>query len=79
MLDKLRRRAVFVNDRADDWYATLADVASALPDLGNRSWHVDVYVRSVGFMGTFRRSRVTGLWLTGRHSLHMTGNDHAAQ
>jgi len=44
-----------------------------LPDLGERSWHVDVFAKPAGWLGTFRRSRETGLWFQGKHSIHIKG------
>jgi hypothetical protein len=43
----------------------------ALPDA--RSWHVEVFDRRVGWLGTYRQSRVTGQWFAGKHSVHMAG------
>ncbi|CAO1648932.1 hypothetical protein NYA9BBAC_00084 [Salinibacterium sp. NYA9b] len=69
-----KRTAAFHADRADSWYFTLMANASTLPDIGNNSWYVDVYVKPIGFLGTFRRSRVTGNWFSGRHHIHSQGN-----
>jgi hypothetical protein len=73
-LDQSSRRAVLVATGLGSWRRQLEDFGDALPDLGDRSWHVDVFDRSVGFLGTFRRSRETGLWFQGRHSVHVAGN-----
>jgi hypothetical protein len=35
---------------------------------------VDVFVRQIGFVGTYRRSRDTGLWFAGQHRYHAVGN-----
>lgn len=35
---------------------------------------VDVYVKPVGWLGTYRRSSVTGLWYRGSHEVHLLGN-----
>ncbi len=67
------RRAVLLLDSMVGWYRALLEQGATLPDLGNRSWHVDVVVRPVGLLGTYRRSRATGLWFAGRHSLHSRG------
>jgi hypothetical protein len=56
------------------WYRQLTTLGAQLPDLGNRSWHVDVVVRTIGFMGTYRHSRRTGLWFNGPHRLHEIGS-----
>jgi hypothetical protein len=71
--DAPTRRAVLMLDVAAGWYAMLARIGATLPDLGAHSWHVDVVVRPIGWLGTFRRSRVTGLWFQGKHSIHMMG------
>lgn len=69
------RHAVFVADKIEGWYAALCGEGAALPELPqSRNWRVDVYVREIGFVGTYRRSRVTGLWFAGRHELHMAGH-----
>lgn len=47
---------------------------ATLPSLGTGSWHVDVVVKPMGWLGTFRRSWVTGLWFQGRHLIHAAGN-----
>jgi hypothetical protein len=65
------RRAVLILDRARGWYNALQQ--TDLPDLGQRSWHVDVVVRPLGWLGSFRKSRETGRWFAGKHSVHMLG------
>lgn len=67
------RRAVLVADSMIGWYGTLIEHGSKLPDIGGSSWHVDVFAKPVGFLGTYRRSRETGIWFTGRHSVHRAG------
>lgn len=71
--DRRRRRAVLVVDSMVGFYGALAEAGSSLPELGNRSWHVDVFSRPVGFLGTYRRSRETGIWFAGRHRYHTLG------
>jgi hypothetical protein len=56
------------------WYTALLQHQDQLPMRGMHSWKVDVYVDSLGKVGTFRRSAATGLWFTGKHSTHMQGN-----
>lgn len=68
-----QRRAVLMLDSMVGWYAELAEQGQRLPDIGSRSWHVDVVIRPVGWLGTFRRSHLTGLWFTGSHSVHAAG------
>jgi hypothetical protein len=68
------RRAVLVTPEADSWYATLGALGDTLKPLHNQSWYVDVFVKTIGFMGTFRRSRSSGLWFSGQHRIHSPGN-----
>lgn len=75
IVDRIERRAIILTDRADSWYFTLKHFGDALPGVQSRSWHVDVIVRSIGILGTFRPSRDTGFWFTGRHSVHVAGSD----
>ncbi len=74
-LDSELRRGLFVADGIDGWYAGLCEAGAGLPSLpDSRNWRLDVYVREIGFVGTYCRSRITGLWFAGRHELHMAGN-----
>ena len=68
-----RREATLVLDSMAGWYSALAGHGNDLTPLGDRSWRVDVFVRPVGWLGTFRRSRETGLWFSGRHRHHVRG------
>ncbi|MFC5931258.1 hypothetical protein D6T64_08355 [Cryobacterium melibiosiphilum] len=74
VVSRADRRAVFLTDTMDAWYIDLDTQAKKLPDVGQWSWRVDVIVRPVGFLGTYRRSNVTGLWFTGKHRNHTPGN-----
>ena len=69
------RRATLTFEMGHGWAATLDRRCGMLPDDNERSWWVDVYVKPIGFMGTYRKSRVTGRWFTGKHSVHMLGNE----
>ncbi|TFC34128.1 hypothetical protein [Cryobacterium sp. TMT2-42-4] len=71
---RTERRAVFVTDTMNAWHYDLAKKASKLPEGNKPPWRVDVFVRPVGFLGTYRKSYQTGLWFTGRHSYHAAGN-----
>lgn len=52
----------------------LAEVGAALPlRPAGQGWRVDVTVGPVGWLGTYRRSRVTGRWFAGRHRHHALG------
>lgn len=72
------RRAVLIVDHIGVWRDALNRADGQLPSLGNRSWHVQVFDRQYGGLGTFRRSRVTGRWFQGKHSIHMAGNNLCA-
>ncbi len=71
--DRGARRAVLLLDSMVGWYRALATEGGALPDLGERSWHVEVVVRPVGSLGVYRRSRQTGIWFAGPHRYHVLG------
>jgi hypothetical protein len=68
------RHATLLVDSMSGWYRALIEQGVTLPNIGARSWHVDVVVRPVGWMGTFRQSRITGIWFAGRHCHHVIGN-----
>lgn len=72
--DARDRRAVFVTRSKGAWYFDALKRMQELPDLTPNSWHVDVVTTPVGFMGTYRLSRQTGLIFTGKHSVHTLGN-----
>jgi hypothetical protein len=71
--DPHKGRAVLMSDSMNGWYRSLAELGADLAPLSDRSWRVDVVVRPVGCLGTFRRSRDTGLWFSGLHSVHLMG------
>ena len=68
------RRGVYISTSAFGWYRGLVELAGKLPHSSGASWRIDVYVQSIGFLGTYRRSRKTGLWFAGRHRFHSVGN-----
>lgn len=68
-----RYQAVLLLDSMIGWYRALIREGDKLTMPPGRSWHVDVVVKPVGWLGTFRRSAVTGLWFSGRHHVHMHG------
>lgn len=68
------RRATLITASFGSWRHALQSFGASLPLQGKRSWHVTVFDREVGHLGTFRQSRETGLWFQGAHSLHMAGN-----
>ncbi|PPH05306.1 hypothetical protein C5C44_04250 [Rathayibacter sp. AY1F6] len=67
------RQAVFVTSAADSWYLDLKKRGDVLPVVDGLSWKVDVFVKPIGFVGTYRRSFKTGLWFSGRHRYHVVG------
>lgn len=69
-----QRRVLLVTEGLDHWLADLHALGEQLPSLGDRSWHVEVFERRVGYLGEYRRSRVTGRWFLGKHSVHLRGN-----
>jgi len=68
------RRALYSAESAFGWYRGLVELGAKLPPSPNGSWRVDVFVRPIGFMGTYRRSWETGLWFSGLHRYHAVGN-----
>lgn len=72
-VDIANRSAIYISDSMRGWYRGLMELGDDLPHLGNASWHVEVFVKPVGYMGMFRRSRKTGLWFSGRHLVHAAG------
>ena len=71
--DPAERRAVLMLESMRGWYAALARHGAMLPDIGKRSWCVEVVVRPVGSLGTFRRSRASRLWFSSFHRSHLPG------
>lgn len=69
-----RLRGVLVTGGLLHWLSDLEALATQLPPTGERSWRIDVFDRRIGYLGEYRRSRVTGRWFTGTHSIHMRGN-----
>lgn len=74
VVSKSPPRAIYTSDSILGWYRGLVELSASLPEAPNRSWRVDVHVASVGLMGTYRRSRQTGLWFSGQHRYHTVGN-----
>lgn len=69
-----RKATLVVGDFATGRDPLEAFGKTLLPEL-QRSWHVDVYDKGAGHIGLFRRSRVTGRWFQGKHSVHMQGRE----
>ena len=55
------------------WYRQLMGTGEST--IGGRSRRVDVVVRPLGWVGTYRKSRTTELWFRGKHSVHLLGNE----
>lgn len=68
------RGCLLVSAGLNHWLADLESLNESLPSSGERSWRVDVFDRKTGWLGMYRRSRVTGSWFTGKHSIHMMGS-----
>jgi hypothetical protein len=68
-------RGTLIAEDLAGWYRFL-HVSERLQtnDSSGRSWRIDVIVKKVGFLGTFRRSRDTGRWFAGPHRFHVVGN-----
>jgi hypothetical protein len=68
------RHALLTTSDAHNWYATLGALGKTLDPLHQQSWYVDVFIKPVGFIETFRQSRLSGLWFSGQHRIHSRGN-----
>lgn len=73
VIDSAGARARFVTGAAGAWYHDLMQRSVDLPRRAH-DWRIEVYVRPLGFAGVYRRSTVTGLMFTGKHSIHRLGN-----
>lgn len=72
--ESMSTEAALLLETYDGWYRALARGGRDLPDRPDgRSWKVDVVVRPMGHLGTYRLSRVTGRWFAGRHRWHLLG------
>ena len=62
-------RAVLMTQQYGGWFDELVAHGKTLPALeSGRSWRVDVVCAPIGWLGTYRKSRETGLWFSGPHS-----------
>lgn len=71
--DAKERRAIVLFDNMFGWYRGLNDVETFLPKLEGKSWYIEVIAKTFGWLGTYRRSRSTGLWFSGKHGIHAPG------
>lgn len=74
VVDAVHRTALFRGRELTCWPFELMWRMDELPDVAPNSWHVDVTVDGLGFLGEFRQSYKTGLPFSGKHSIHMRGN-----
>jgi len=65
------RRALLAENYVG-WYHNLMTNAGLGELRSNEA--VEVYAKPVGWLGTFRRSPVTGLWYRGTHAVHLMGS-----
>lgn len=67
-------RATLLLESYAGWYSTLNGITEQLPPQpSGRSWQVDVVVKPLGWLGTYRQSRQSGRWFSGRHRWHQLG------
>lgn len=57
-------------DEAVGWYRALLERMSQPSE---DDWKVDVVIKPIGWIGTYRKSPTTGLWHAGDHDLHLRG------
>jgi len=65
-------RAAVVCEGYQGWYHALRTCELTRTRHGS-SWRVDVFVKPLGWLGTYRLSRQTGVWFSGRHRWHELG------
>lgn len=67
-------RATLLLKRYAGWYSALNGVTEHLPEHAKgRSWRVDVVVKPLGWLGTYRKSRNSERWFSGQHRWHQLG------
>ena len=67
------RRVVMIVDRFEQWPPELGRLSNNLPN-DPPSWHVHVVVRSMGYIGCFRRCWDCGRWFQGKAIHHKWGH-----
>lgn len=66
---------VLLADSFAAWYPFLHETPLLKePSSDGQPWRIDVVVKSVGWIGTYERSPITGRWYSGPHALHLAGN-----
>lgn len=68
------RSGILLCDSAVGWYRALDEQAMKLPSIDDHRWHIDVVIKPIGWIGTYRRSPKTGLWYVGSHRVHLRGS-----
>lgn len=66
-------RAALLQDRYAAWYKNLWSLNDVARTASGSSLRVDVVCSTVGWLGEFRRSTVTGAWFRGQHRYHTLG------
>jgi hypothetical protein len=65
---------VVISESLAGWYRYLHEAPQLnQPHPSGRSWRIDVATKRAGWLGTYRKSRVTNRWFSGSHSHHMLG------
>lgn len=72
------REASLTCSSLSGWYEALCRHGDDLQSETDRSWRIEVFVRPVGLMGTYGRSRSTNVWFSGRHQNHTWGTPPTA-
>lgn len=73
--DTTKRTASLLVKENTGWHSELNMCGRELPRrTDGHSWRVHVTSTRYGYIGEFRKSRITGLWFAGKHSSHMLGN-----
>lgn len=67
-------RAALMLGEYTGWYSQLHRLGSILPPrTDSRAWRVDVVVRPLGYLGTYRLSSASNRWFVGQHRWHQLG------
>jgi len=72
-LGKNTSRAILTLLEPKGWYTSLS---LKCKELGLLGYTIDVVIKDIGWLGSFKHSPVTGLWYQGDHYIHLQGNIH---
>lgn len=72
-IGKNASRAILTLPELKGWYTSLSLTSKELGLLG---YTIDVIIKDIGWLGSFKHSPVTGLWYQGEHNIHLQGNLH---